>query len=243
MKRETELITDPMSFATPRPAPKAPGSVHLSKNRDHDQSRFHDEAPMASAGLFGKGKKGKGMSKKGDKVKAAGTKEDIQDKLRVRNGGVAEGSEGEDSDTTLVVPPRNFSRNNSDDSLSLSSARFHPRSAQGNYTIATPRTPGHHQDFSQPRPYSEIGTLPSLYEPPTGAPTFRGTMHSGYTDSTSAGGIRPETLLSPRSQYPGTERFSRSTMGKAEGENGEYWSRQALPPLPREGDENAKRRK
>lgn len=224
MKRETELITDPMSFATPRPAPKAPAP----------------ESPYTPLAGGGQGAKGKGRLRK-DNAK----NNTSADRLQARNGADIDDDLEHDSDSTLVVPTqRSMSRNNSDDSIPDSMPL---PSHDGKYAIATPRTPG--QDFSQPRPYSEIGTLPSLYEPPTGAPTFRGTMHSGYTDSVHPD--RPETLLSPRSHYLTTERYSRgSTIGAALGsasalgrEEGEYWSKQALPPIPGDGNKNAQRRK
>ena len=170
MKRQTEFIIDPKSFATPRPAPRP----------------IRTSGPVSTAG---------GPSR---------LRRDTSSRLYVRN----DVSDAE-SDSTLVPP----ARDGGDDSIQVQ------RPDAG--TPRTPHTPRTaRQDFSQPRPYSSH-TLPSLYDPPTGAPTYRGTTYSGYTEGTAmTGGV------SPTSDYRPTERYSRASS------QGEYWSKQALPPLP-----------
>ena len=178
MKRQTEFIIDPKSFATPRPAPRP----------------IRTSGPVSTAGGPG-GPRGPSRLRKG-----------TSSRLYVRN----DVSDGE-SETTLVPP----TRDGGDDSIQV-----HTRRPDAG-TPRTPRTPRTaRQDFSQPRSYSSH-TLPSLYDPPTGAPTYRGTTYSGYTEGTAmTGGV------SPTSDYPHTERYSRASS------QGEYWSKQALPPLP-----------
>jgi hypothetical protein len=173
MKRETELITDPMSFAMPRPAPKAPGEPTYSTT----QQRLRNKSMSDS---------------------------DSERAVTMRPGRTLIVSNATDDDISSPdTPPRNPAK------------------------AFSPKTPS--QDFSQPRPFSDAYTLPSLYEPPTGAPTFRGTTYSVQTDET-----RPETLMSPTSRYPATDRGSTigAALGSGRKADGDYWSRQELPPIP-----------
>lgn len=219
-KRETELMADPLSFAAPRPAPKAPAIVRTPKRPGSNDSLTYVTTQQR-------------LRRQGDD----GDYSDVDSEFDAYTPRTVQTPYGR----TLIVSNRNP---DSDSSLtSPDTPRPNKKSLMKKGPPATPR-----QDFSQPRPYSEAGTLPSLYEPPTGAPTFRGTMHSGWTGDGMMS--RPDTMLSPRSHYPATDRGSRvSTIGAAlgsgrvpSGADERYWSRQKLPPLPKHGSENAKRR-
>jgi hypothetical protein len=226
-KRETDFITDPLSFADPRPAPKVPPVAQSARKRDTNDSLAYTTTQQ--------------------RLKARGTVYDSDDeselvsavmpgrKLIVSNA-------GPDSDGSMTSPdtpkrPHGVLKNGADHNA-------HPvhatRPAQGAHA-GTIEPVTARQDFSQHRPYSEAATLPSLYDPPTGAPTYRGTMHTAWTgNGTGNDETRPGTMLSPTSHYPPTNRDSRaSTIGAALGSgrapmvgDERYWSRQKLPPVP-----------
>jgi len=134
----------------------------------------------------------------------------------------------------------------------LSTAR--PSQIQSSYTYSYVQSPvplTASQDFSQPRPTSGIQTLPSLYEPPTGAARYTAGADSemyipprgsvGYTS-------RDSEMLSPASKYPITERpVSEDDVGAALGSArrpGEsLWGRRLSgrtgTPLPRSVSEES----
>lgn len=220
-RRETDLITDPLAFTTPRQAPKTPGDVN-SMRYTTTQSRIRDRMSSDSDGSS------------------------IFDPRRNLPSHQNLGSRSE-----LIV--------DMDEDDSLSSGRTGlGGGAKAQYERAGESSarriaPSRSQDFTQPRPFSEVRTLPSLYDPPTGAARY--TVTSQYTEGTPDGRGREllgSTImsspmpLSPESRYPGTERgdrasrMSRGTIGEALGsgrgrdrESEQFWSRQKLPPLPR----------
>ena len=224
-KRETEFITDPLSFADPRPAPKVPVVPQASRKRDTNDSLAYTTTQQ--------------------RLKPRGTAYDSDDESKLVSA-VMPGrtlivsNAGPDSDSSLTspdTPPRRGVLKNAA-----------PARAKGTEGARRPQAPPSAepvtagQDFSQPRPYSDAATLPSLYDPPTGAPPYRGTMHTAWTHDT-----RPSTMVSPTSHYPPTNRDSRaSTIGAALGSgrapmegDERYWSRQKLPPVPGEGEGGA----
>lgn len=226
-KRETDLMADPLSFADPRPAPKVPVAKYASRKRDTDDNLAYtttqqrlkagrttiydsdDESEIVSAVMPGR-------------------------TLIVSNAG----PESEGSPSSPDTPPQRRGVLKNGTAQSKARAGGASRLAQAvRSNDAEPITA--RQDFSQPRPYSDAATLPSLYDPPTGAPTYRGTMHTGWTGDET----RPSTIVSPNSHYPATNRDSRaSTIGAALGGgraprvgDERYWSSQKLPPVPGEG--------
>ena len=92
-------------------------------------------------------------------------------------------------------------------------------------------------DFSQPRPFSasDIQTLPSMYEPQTGA--------TRYTNGSETAPPDIEEIMSLESRYPATEAGIRESEigGPSKSGTGQAWSQGEVPPLPEKGGKGARR--
>ncbi|KAK1923286.1 hypothetical protein DB88DRAFT_494496 [Papiliotrema laurentii] len=219
MKRQTEFITHPMSFSRPRPAPKPTGSI-LRESVDgptytSSTQRFHGrENSFASTPAA--------SSLGDDEMDQRASRGVGGHRLIVQNASIGTGTDTDESVSPAHTPP----------------GTLRPGASQ--VKLPSPLR----QDFSRPRPDSTAHTLPSLYEPPAGAPTFRETTYTSYSAATDnahdrySSSDRPETLLSLPSRYAAAERHSTaSTIGAALGSgrrtDQNFWSRQELPPVPR----------
>ncbi|ORX40878.1 hypothetical protein BD324DRAFT_26100 [Kockovaella imperatae] len=168
-KRVTELMNDPKSFRSPRPAPKAPSidDWRYTTTQDRMRARKADSDDSLSGQS--------GMSAR-------------QVLLEIHQSPIP--TPGYSTDGRLLVHESQYD----DDPLE---GEDHQESNRGAWAGGSGPNAPLSTDFSQPRPFSasDVQTLPSLYEPQTGATRFTNT-------SLLTGDA---TQMSPDSRYPATE--------------------------------------